>query len=43
MRCLEAKLLVVKAAVNRLDSEIVESLNTSLEKLVFQEVCKAPW
>ncbi|TQD79339.1 hypothetical protein C1H46_035113 [Malus baccata] len=44
MRSLEAKLLVVKDAINMLDSEI-ESLNTSLEKLehMFQEVAKAPW
>ncbi|BBH09547.1 AP2/B3-like transcriptional factor family protein [Prunus dulcis] len=44
MRCLEAKLLEVKEAVNRLESEI-ETLNTSSEnpELVFQEVAKSSW
>ncbi|PQP94520.1 B3 domain-containing protein [Prunus yedoensis var. nudiflora] len=44
MRSLEAKLLEVKEAVNRLESEI-ETLNTSSENLgvMFQEVAKASW
>ncbi|CAL2279053.1 unnamed protein product [Prunus armeniaca] len=44
MRSLEAKLLEVKEAVSRLESEI-ETLNTSSEnlELMFQEVAKASW
>ncbi|XP_021832666.1 B3 domain-containing protein Os01g0234100-like isoform X1 [Prunus avium] len=44
MRSLEAKLLEVKEAVNRLESEI-ETLNTSSENLgvMFQDVAKASW
>ncbi|PQQ04389.1 B3 domain-containing protein [Prunus yedoensis var. nudiflora] len=44
MRSLEAKLLEVKEAVNRLESEM-ETLNTSSENLgvMFQEVAKASW
>ncbi|CAB4290460.1 unnamed protein product [Prunus armeniaca] len=44
MRSLEAKLLEVKEAVSRLESEI-ETLNTSSEnlELTFQEVAKASW
>lgn len=44
MRSLEAKLLEVKEAVSRLESEI-ETLNTSSEnlELMFQEVAKPSW